>query len=75
MTALIETGRRAVKAERVIRTGLREWAWAQAYQNSRAELTRWLHRYNWHRPYAGIDDKVPISRLGLPENNLLRLHT
>ena len=65
------------KAERFIQTSLREWAYAQAYQNSRqrrAELPYWLHQYNWHRPHAGIDDKVPISRLGLPENNLLRLH-
>ena len=66
------------KAERFIQTSLREWAYAQAYRNSRqrkAELPSWLHRYNWHRPHAGIDDKVPISRLGLPGNNLLRLHT
>ncbi len=66
------------KAERFIQTSLREWAYAQAYRNSRQrkdELPLWLHRYNWHRPHAGIDDKVPISRLGLPENNLLRLHT
>lgn len=66
------------KAERFIQTSLREWAYAQAYQNSRqrrAELPLWLHRYNWHRPHAGIDDRVPISRLGLPENNLLRLHS
>lgn len=57
---------------------MREWAYAHAYRNSqqrKAELTFWLHRYNWHRPHAGIDDKVPISRLGLPENNLLRLHS
>jgi transposase InsO family protein len=66
------------KAERFIQTSLREWAYAQAYPNSRqrkAELSLWLHRYNWHRPHAGIDDKVPISRLDLPENNLLRLHS
>jgi transposase InsO family protein len=66
------------KAERFIQTSLREWAYAQAYLNSRqrrAQLPIWLHRYNWHRPHAGIDDKVPISRLGLPENNLLRLHS
>ena len=65
------------KAERFIQTSLREWAYAQAYRTSRRrkdELPFWLHRYNWHRPHAGIDDKVPISRLGLPENNLLRLH-
>jgi transposase InsO family protein len=65
------------KAERFIQTSLREWAYARAYRNSlqrKDELPTWLHRYNWHRPHAGIDDKVPISRLGLPENNLLRLH-
>jgi transposase InsO family protein len=66
------------KAERFIQSSLREWAYAQAYRTSRHrkdELPSWLHRYNWHRPHAGIDDKVPISRLGLPENNLLRLHS
>jgi transposase InsO family protein len=66
------------KAERFIQTSLREWAYAQAYQNSterRAELTPWLHRYNWHRPHAGIGDKIPISRLGLTEDNVLRLHS
>jgi transposase InsO family protein len=66
------------KAERFIQTSLREWAYAKAYQNSRdrkAELPSWLHRYNWHRPHAGIDDKTPISRLGLTEDNVLRFHT
>ena len=65
------------KAERFIQSSLREWAYAQAYQTStdrRAELPSWLHRYNWHRPHAGIGDKVPISRLGLTEDNVLRLH-
>lgn len=65
------------KAERFIQTSLREWAYAQAYQNSRerkAELPSWLHRYNWHRPHTGIDGKTPISRLGLTEYNVLRLH-
>jgi transposase InsO family protein len=65
------------KAERFIQTSLREWAYAQAYRHSqerKAQLPHWLHRYNWHRPHAGIDDKTPISRLGLPQDNLLRLH-
>lgn len=65
------------KAERFIQTALREWAYAQAYRHSdqrTAELPIWLHRYNWHRPHGGIDDKIPISRLGLAGNNLLRLH-
>ena len=45
------------KAERFIQTCLREWAYAQAYHHSRqraGELPYWLHRYNWHRPHAGI---------------------
>ena len=66
------------KAERFIQTALREWAYARAYQNSRqrsAELLHWLHRYNWHRPHASLNAKTPISRLGLSEDNLLRLHS
>ncbi len=33
-----------------------------------------LHRYNWHRPHGSLKANTPISRLGLAENNLLRLH-
>jgi len=65
------------KAERFIQTALREWAYAKAYETSgqrAAELSHWMHRYNWHRPHGGIGDKPPISRLGLTGNNLLRLH-
>uniref|UniRef100_E6VES2 Integrase catalytic region n=2 Tax=Rhodopseudomonas TaxID=1073 RepID=E6VES2_RHOPX len=66
------------KAERFIQSALREWAYAQAYPTStrRAEeLPIWLHRYNWHRPHGGIKSQPPISRLGLSEDNLLRLHS
>jgi transposase InsO family protein len=65
------------KAERFIQTSLREWAYARAYNTSderAAELPKWLHRYNWHRPHGGIKSQTPISRLGLAGNNLLRLH-
>ena len=65
------------KAERFIQTALREWAYAKAYQSSyqRAQnLPIWLHAYNWHRPHASLKAKPPISRLGLNEDNLLRLH-
>ena len=65
------------KAERFIQTSLREWAYACAYNTSderAAELPNWLHRYNWHRPHGSIGSKPPISRLGLYENNVLRLH-
>jgi len=66
------------KAERFIQTALREWAYAQAYPTSdrrAAELPFWLHRYNWHRPHGGIKSQTPISRLGLDQDNLLRLHS
>jgi transposase InsO family protein len=66
------------KAERFIQTSLREWAYARAYNSSderTAELPRWLHSYNWHRPHGSIGSKPPISRLALDRNNLLRLHT
>src|SRR3954469_14379955 len=65
------------KAERFIQTALREWAYAKAYTHSdgrTAELPIWLHRYNWHRPHGSLKARTPISRLGLTENNLLRLH-
>ena len=65
------------KAERFIQSSLREWAYGRAYQTSeqrKAELTHWLHHYNWHRPHAGIQRKPPISRSGLDVNNLMRLH-
>ena len=66
------------KAERFIQTSLREWAYARAYLNSKQrahELPFFMHRYNWHRPHASIGAKPPISRLGLTEDNLLRLHS
>jgi len=66
------------KAERFIQTALGEWAYAVAYpcSDSRAaQLQTWLHRYNWHRPHSSLKSKTPISRLGLSEDNLLRLHS
>jgi transposase InsO family protein len=65
------------KAERFIQTCLREWAYARAYINSRQraqELPRWQHRYNWHRPHGSLNERTPISRIGLKGNNLMRLH-
>jgi len=65
------------KAERFIQTALREWAYARAYHSSdqrSADLSNWLHRYNWHRPHGSLKANTPISRLGLSEDNLLRLH-
>ena len=66
------------KAERFIQTALREWAYARAYETSdqRAKkLPSWLHHYNWHRPHGSLKAKPPISRLDLPEEDLLRFHS
>jgi transposase InsO family protein len=66
------------KAERFIQTVLREWAYARAYDTSdqRAKkLPVWLHHYNWHRPHGSLQAKPPISRLGLPKDDLLRFHS
>ena len=66
------------KAERFIKTALREWAYvttyADSYERKKAWLP-WLHRYNWHRPHASLDYKPPIRRLGLSMNNLSALHS
>jgi len=66
------------KAERFVQTALREWAYARAYARSShriAELPRWLHGYNWHRPHASLASQPPMSKLGLTRKNLVRLHT
>lgn len=65
------------KAERFIQTTIREWAYATEFETSdqrKADLPRWQHRYNWHRPHSSLNKKPPISRLGLTGNNLLRIH-
>ena len=65
------------KAERFIQTALREWAYARPYATSddRArQLKPWTHAYNWHRPHGSLKGQPPITRLGLPEDNLSSLH-
>lgn len=66
------------KAERLIPTALREWIYACSYLNSlerNAQLLPWLHHYNWHRPHGSLNRQSPISRSGLDQDNLLRLHS
>jgi transposase InsO family protein len=65
------------KAERFVQTSLREWAYARSYETSeqrKEELSAFLFRYNWQRPHTSLNAKPPISRLGLSQDNLLRLH-
>jgi transposase InsO family protein len=58
------------KAERFIQTGLREWAYAQAYRSS-AERTNamanWIDADNTQRPHSALANQTPWRRL----NNLL----
>ena len=69
------------KAERFIQTcSLREWAYAQAYPTSTTDRRRGtaplaapLQLASSSRQYQTA--KPPISRLGLTEDNLLRLHS
>ena len=64
------------KAERLVQTSLREWAYARSYASSEHRARAfmgWLHHYNWHRLHASLGYKPPISRL--PLNNVLGLHT
>ncbi|PPU58734.1 integrase core domain-containing protein, partial [Xanthomonas codiaei] len=66
------------KAERLIQTALREWAYAHRYDNSEqraAHLLPWLHHYNWHRPHASLGKRPPISRIHIPLNNVVGLHS
>lgn len=65
------------KAERLIQTLLREWAYRFPYRSSRqrrSRLTRYLHFYNCHRMHQGLDGLPPLSRLPLV-NNVLRIHS
>src|SRR5258708_10895546 len=54
------------KAERLVQTLLREWAYVRAYGSSRqrtARLAKYLRHYNHGRPHAGIGGKTPMSPL------------
>ncbi len=54
------------KAERMIQTLLRQWAYAVPYATSaarQAALTPWLRFYNEERPHASLNHRPPISRL------------
>ncbi|MFJ2900762.1 IS481 family transposase, partial [Streptomyces sp. NPDC087218] len=54
------------KVERLNRTLLDEWAYAQPYrsdQERRDAFPRWLHSYNHHRGHTALAGKPPASRV------------
>lgn len=54
------------KAERMVQTLLREWAYRRAYSSSRQRtrfLETFLRHYNRSRPHGGIGGQVPMDRL------------
>jgi transposase InsO family protein len=67
------------KAERFIRTMLREWAYAAVYGGSperAAALSGWLERYNFHRRHGALGHRPPIRRLQeLTGNNVAGIYT
>lgn len=61
------------KAERLIQTLLREWAYRYPFRTSAERqqlLGPYLHFYNHHRMHSALADQPPISRLTL--NNVMR---
>jgi transposase InsO family protein len=65
------------KAERFIRTSLKEWAYGQAYESSderQEHLDPWLTYYNHQRPHTSLNKKPPVSRLQ-SANNLFDNYT
>jgi transposase InsO family protein len=67
------------KAERFIRTMLREWAYAAVYGSSperAAALSGWLERYNYRRRHGALGHRPPIARLReLNGNNVTGIYT
>ncbi len=67
------------KAERFIRTMLREWAYAAVYSSSperAAALSGWLERYNYRRRHGALGHRPPIARLReLTGNNVAGNYT
>ena len=67
------------KAERFIRTMLREWAYAAVYGSSperAAALSGWVERYNYRRRHGALGHRPPIARLReLQGNNLAGIYS
>jgi transposase InsO family protein len=67
------------KAERFIRTMLREWAYAAVYGSSperAVALSGWLERYNFRRRHGALGHRPPIARLReLNGNNVTGIYS
>lgn len=67
------------KAERFIRTMLREWAYAAVYGSSperAVALSGWLERYNYRRRHGALGHRPPIERLReLQGNNVAGIYS
>jgi transposase InsO family protein len=67
------------KAERFIRTMLREWAYAAVYGSSAeraAALSGWVERYNFRRRHGALGHRPPIERLReLTGNNVAGIYS
>jgi len=66
------------KAERMIQTLLRKWAYAVPYATSgqrRAALRPWLRIYNEERPHAGLNQQTPSADSLSSLNNRGRNHS
>jgi transposase InsO family protein len=67
------------KAERLIQTMLRMWAYVRPYNSSderAATLPNWLRWYNRQRPHSSLDGRTPVEALKqLRRDDVLRLHT
>jgi transposase InsO family protein len=67
------------KAERFIRTMLREWAYAAVYGSSperAAALSGWMERYNYRRRHGALGHRPPIQRLReLQGNNVAGIYS
>jgi transposase InsO family protein len=67
------------KAERFIRTMLREWAYAAVYGSSpdrAAALSGWVERYNFRRRHGALGHRPPITRLReLNGNNVAGIYS
>jgi transposase InsO family protein len=67
------------KAERFIRTMLREWTYAAVYGSSAertAALSGWIERYNFSRRHGALGHRPPIARLReLNRNNVAGIYS